>query len=377
VLAPVEGIVKELDCALGVVGGEGASALAVALLVEVALDGFGEGAGAADAGGEVAAGGVDAEGVERGGDARHDEGRSRIEAPRRGGAHLRHVAPGVVGAQREQLKQDEPQGVHVGGGADAVVLAHELFGRHVLGGAHEGALAGESGLEVGRGGEAAVGGGLVDDDAGEPPVEDVHLAEVAEHDVRGLEVAVQHAAAVRERHREARARERREELAPRIRRERVSGSPLRNIHSTSWNVTPRSRFIVKYIAPSGAMPKSYTGTMAGCSSCPCTRASRSKRRTTSGRVMWSGRMTLSATSRPMCRSLQTRTSPMPPRPRSSRMTVALVGGRRAPRRRRPPGCARRVGLHCGGRGSRRPGRGGVVVVPHRWRGRLHARRDLW
>jgi hypothetical protein len=120
-----------------------------------------------------------------------------------------------------------------------------------------------------------------------PQSRHVHLAEVAEHDVRGLEVAVQHAAAVRERHREARARERREELAPRIAVASAYASPLRNIHSTSWNVTPRRRFIVKYIAPSGAMPKSYTGTMEGCSSCPCTRASRSKRRTTSGRVMWS------------------------------------------------------------------------------------------
>ncbi len=47
----------------------------------------------------------------------------------------------------------------------------------------------------------------------DPPVEDVHLAVVAEHHVRGLEVAVEDAPRVGEVHRQAHRRERREQLA--------------------------------------------------------------------------------------------------------------------------------------------------------------------
>jgi len=39
-----------------------------------------------------------------------------------------------------------------------------------------------------------------------------------------------------------------------------------------------SRFITKYGLPAGSMPRSWTGTTAGCSSTPCTRASRKKPR---------------------------------------------------------------------------------------------------
>ncbi len=52
---------------------------------------------------------------------------------------------------------------------------------------------------------------------GEAPVEDVHLAELAEHDVARLEVAVEHAAGVGEVHREARRGERREQLVAGVR----------------------------------------------------------------------------------------------------------------------------------------------------------------
>jgi hypothetical protein len=54
------------------------------------------------------------------------------------------------------------------------------------------------------------------EDARDAPVEHVHLAEVAEHDVLGLEVAVNHTTAVGERYGLAHATHRRQQAPPRV-----------------------------------------------------------------------------------------------------------------------------------------------------------------
>ncbi len=91
-------------------------------------------------------------------------------------------------------------------------------------------------------------------------------------------------------------------------------SASRRAAKISSKVAPRSRFIVKYTWPSASRARSYTGTIAGCSSCPCTHASRRNRATRSARAACSARIVLSATSRPMRWSRHAWTTPMPPSP---------------------------------------------------------------
>jgi hypothetical protein len=79
---------------------------------------------------------------------------------------------------REQFVEDEPERVHVA--LDGQLPARELLGRHVLGRALDGVLAAE-----------LLG------ESGQPEVHHADVAGVVDHDVRGLEVAVQNARVVR------------------------------------------------------------------------------------------------------------------------------------------------------------------------------------
>ena len=135
-----------------------------------------------------------------------------------GSAQRRRVAQPLEG---QDLEQDRAEREHVRGRADRRI--RHLLGRHVQRRAHQ--LAGDRqprGLlaRLGRGRRPLV------DQPREPPVEHVDLAEVAEHHVRGLEVAVDHATAVRVVDGQADRRERGQQLAlgvarPRRRRARA------------------------------------------------------------------------------------------------------------------------------------------------------------
>lgn len=82
----------------------------------------------------------------------------------------------------------------------------------------------------------------------------------------------------------------------RVYRAHVAASSSCSRRITSASVTPRTRFIVKY-GRASRTPSSCTGTTPGCSSCPCTRASRTKR----ARAVSSCAVTvLNASSRPRC-----------------------------------------------------------------------------
>ena len=116
----------------------------------------------------------------------------------------------MEGLQGEDLEEQDAERVHVGAGVELVDLAAELLGGHVAGRAHH--LA-DLGLLLGAGGLDAGGRILGAGELGEAPVEQVHLAEVAEHDVARLEIAVQHPARIGEGHRQADAAQGGEEPA--------------------------------------------------------------------------------------------------------------------------------------------------------------------
>ena len=117
--------------------------------------------------------------------------------------------------------------------------------------------------------------------ARDAPVEHVDLAEIAEHDVRGLEIAMDDAARVRELDREADVGERAQQALARERRDR-SRRRRASCAITSASVVPASCFITKNGWPSPSYQSSCTGTTAGCSSRPWIRASRKNRATRSG-----------------------------------------------------------------------------------------------
>ena len=101
------------------------------------------------------------------------------------------------------------------------------------------------------------------DDLRDAPVEHVDLAEVAEHDVGRLEIAVDDAARVRELDREADVDERAQQaLAREPRRDRGRVEDRRR---ASCRRAASSRSTA---APSPSLPSSYTGTIDGCSRRP-------------------------------------------------------------------------------------------------------------
>ena len=106
----------------------------------------------------------------------------------------RHVALGERGVADQDAVEDRPEAVDVARRPDPVEVARGLLGAHVPGCPDDGAGAGHRrvgrrpGRRVGLG--RVVAGAGVAEDLGDPPVDDQGLAERAEHDVRGLEVAV-------------------------------------------------------------------------------------------------------------------------------------------------------------------------------------------
>jgi hypothetical protein len=129
-----------------------------------------------------------------------------LAQPREGAAHRRREELDARLARhgrlaREDLGQDRSEGEDVG--AAVQVLALRLLGRDVAERAEHGALAREPGVDALRvprpgllGEETPARSGVALEDPRDPPVHDEDLAERSEHDVRGLEVAVDDAAAV-------------------------------------------------------------------------------------------------------------------------------------------------------------------------------------
>jgi hypothetical protein len=135
----------------------------------------------------------------------------------------------VQWSECEQFEQDAAERVDIGATIE-FLAAEQVFGRHVARGAEE--RAGTRAAE--RGDIVELDTARRDDDARDAPVEDVDLAEVAEHDVRRLEVAVNDAAGVRELDRETDIDERAQVLSPlrgrvgscECRGQRGAGEPL-------------------------------------------------------------------------------------------------------------------------------------------------------
>ncbi len=131
--------------------------------------------------------------------------------------HLRQRLAGDRPLQRDQLEQDEPERALIALGVELVVAPRRLFGRHVERRSDDGAVGGlaVAGLEADRRarrrsgarrrvarragagcrrGRRRIGG--VRHEAADAPVHDVDLVVPADHQVGGLEVAVDDAALV-------------------------------------------------------------------------------------------------------------------------------------------------------------------------------------
>ena len=164
----------------GTPGGEGVAGQVVAQVV-----------------GEVAGGGVAAVGLL--GEGFEEEG-LQLAVHRRGDVaradhvllgnaadHVQGGAGGVVGELAgEEAEQDHAQGVDVGARVEAVVVTGGLLGGHVGRGAEQ--------AGVGRQGQARL---VRQDRLGQAEVHDARLAVGGDQDVRGFQVAVDHAALVR------------------------------------------------------------------------------------------------------------------------------------------------------------------------------------
>ena len=107
----------------------------------------------------------------------------------------------VRGLAGEDLAQDRAESKHVGPLVEFLGAPHGLLGGHVRGGAHHASLDGLRPDGAGSHGrnarEIRRSSRLVSaEHLGEPPVDDLHLAERADHHVRGFEVTVDHPARV-------------------------------------------------------------------------------------------------------------------------------------------------------------------------------------
>ena len=285
--------------------GERAAAFDVAIAVEVGLDAIGELARGRSLG-RVLGERVDAHAVELG---RNRRARRRVapalpaassacsRAPLRradAAARRRGSRTGSRRARRRRPRLD-------------VVAAH-LLGRHVARRAERSRRRSVPSSSASTSPASRRALACRSSDARDAPVEHVDLAEVAEHDVRRLEIAMDDAARVRELDREADVDERAQAAAAagrRLRRarlrERDAGEPLHRevrpavrvgaelVHRDDRRVLePR---LDPRLAQEPRRPRPRDGSRA--------------------------RMRLIATSRPMRWSCATRTSPMPPRPISS------------------------------------------------------------
>jgi hypothetical protein len=143
-----------------------------------------------------------------GGDRRQVLGRLRLEAARvrRGLAprrlqHLQHVVAPVRGPPREELEEDRAQGPHVAPLVDRLEIPPGLLRAHVGGRAHDRAVDGPTELgaadPVDLPFDVSTRQVFLPVGLREAPVEDDGLAELAEHDVVRLQIAVDHAPTVR------------------------------------------------------------------------------------------------------------------------------------------------------------------------------------
>ncbi len=197
-----------------VLGGPLSADLEIPVPVEEALDGLDDLPCAREPVARVERRRADADRVELG---RQVEARRTDAGPRVGAEEGRRErglpgTPRMQGLEGEELEEERPQGIHVGAGVDG--FAAHLLGRHVTGRAHGGSVDAPAALSDAAGARqrGSLHGAL---ELREAPVEQINLAEVPEHHVPGLEVAMDHAACVREVERLTDARERRQELAPR------------------------------------------------------------------------------------------------------------------------------------------------------------------
>ncbi len=179
----------------------------VVLAVEVALHRLGDLARGAGPVLRLHREGAVAQLVELGRHRGHALGRARHLAGGEARQQRRHVPLPAEARQREDLEEDRPQRVHVGPRVDPGAAAGELLGRHVPERAEERALGGDDprcpdhqtvglhrplvvvGLRAGH-------REILPEHLGEPPVEQIHLAERAQHHVARLQIAVDHAPGV-------------------------------------------------------------------------------------------------------------------------------------------------------------------------------------
>ena len=153
---------------------------------------------------------------------------------------LRAIAVGRMA--REDVIEDRAEAVDVGALVEPLDLAARLLGRHVGRRAHDVALLREERRVVARAPRTdhrlrRVGVVRATDDLREAPVHDEDLAEASDHDVGGLQVAVQDAALVREGHRLRCAHQRLEEAGRRpllarrlVGQERCEVAPAHQLH---------------------------------------------------------------------------------------------------------------------------------------------------
>ena len=230
-------LAREVHAARGVIAAHRAAELLIPVAVEEALEDLGEGA----RGGEPAVGLARGRPHAGGGELGRDRELLEARARRVGVAHQRRPDAlydrplAVQRLEREHLVEHRAERVDVGRGRRGE--AAELLGRHVSRRTEHGA--GHGRLRVASVDTPARrwlvdgrGRGVVDaEDLGDAPVEDVHLAVRAEHDVVGLEVTMHDAPVVREVDGEADARERGEQTALRDARGRVRfGAASRGEH---------------------------------------------------------------------------------------------------------------------------------------------------
>ena len=202
----------------GVLNRQFAPSLEVPVAVEKGLQGLEELANAPEPGGPVHGRRPDADRLELGRyvAVRGSDGRTRLDAVQRRRERALEGRQRVERLEAEQLEQHGAERVDVGPGVDR--LATGLLGSHVAGRPHRFTCdRPRSRVAAGRDRRPLAGrriGGA--HEPGDAPVQHVHLAETAKHDVGWFEIAVHNATRVRELDRLTDARKGRQQLAPRV-----------------------------------------------------------------------------------------------------------------------------------------------------------------
>ena len=152
------------------------------------------------------------------------------------------------------------------------------------------------------------------DELGEPPVEQVHLAEIAEHDVARLEVAVEHAARVGEGDGLADLAERAEQAALRVGRGHRGVALLEAAHDLGERLPVEAlhREEGRLVGPDAEVVHGHDRRVLELALHP--RLALEAHARVGWLASFSLRSSFMATSRPMRASLQSPMSPMPPSP---------------------------------------------------------------